>query len=103
MPRMRWRVVCAFFDVMLTRAPTSALTRVDLPTLGRPTIATWPQRVTGGGASACLGAGSGMGGDCVGGGSRDLLRRATTVAAPVCLDAERSNPADDVECLQMGL
>ena len=25
-------------------APTSALTSVDLPTLGRPTIATWPQR-----------------------------------------------------------
>ena len=27
-----------------TRAPTSALTSVDLPTFGRPTMATWPQR-----------------------------------------------------------
>src|SRR6202012_6131268 len=41
---MRWRVVCALFDVMLIFWPTSALSSVDLPTLGRPTIATRPQR-----------------------------------------------------------
>jgi hypothetical protein len=39
MPSTRWRVVCGFFEVMLMRAPTSALSSVDLPTLGRPTIA----------------------------------------------------------------
>jgi hypothetical protein len=37
---MRWRVVWGRFDVMEILAPTSALTSVDLPTLGRPTIAT---------------------------------------------------------------
>ena len=40
MPSTRCRVVCGFFEVMLMRAPTSALSSVDLPTLGRPTIAT---------------------------------------------------------------
>jgi hypothetical protein len=40
MPVMRWRVVCAFFDVMLTRWPTTWFSSVDLPTLGRPAIAT---------------------------------------------------------------
>ena len=45
---MRWRVVCGLRDVMLMRAPTSALSSVDLPTEGRPTIATNPQR-----AAAC--------------------------------------------------
>src|SRR2546423_13416619 len=38
------RVVCGFLEVMLILAPTMALTSVDLPTFGRPTIATWPQR-----------------------------------------------------------
>ena len=41
---MRWRVVCALREVMLTFWPTSALSRVDLPTLGRPTMAIRPQR-----------------------------------------------------------
>ena len=41
---IRWRVVCGFRDVMLIFSPTSALSSVDLPTDGRPTIATWPQR-----------------------------------------------------------
>src|ERR1700682_2926311 len=44
MPVMRWRVVCALRDVMLTFWPTSAFISVDLPTFGRPTIATMPQR-----------------------------------------------------------
>ena len=39
-PVTRWRVVCAFFDVMLTRSPTRRLSSVDLPTFGRPAIAT---------------------------------------------------------------
>ena len=45
MPVIRWRVVCAFAEVMLTFWPTSAFSSVDLPTFGRPTIATRPQRV----------------------------------------------------------
>ena len=43
-PVMRWRVVCAFLLVMETFCPTSALSNVDLPTLGRPTMAMRPQR-----------------------------------------------------------
>ena len=45
MPSRRWRVVCGRLEVMLTLAPTSALTSVDLPTLGRPMTATWPARI----------------------------------------------------------
>jgi len=44
MPVMRWRVVCALRLVMLTFWPTSALSSVDLPTLGLPTMAIRPQR-----------------------------------------------------------
>ena len=44
MPVMRWRVVCALREVMLIFWPTKALSRVDLPTLGLPTMATKPQR-----------------------------------------------------------
>src|SRR6187402_2697358 len=44
MPRMRWRVVCALRDVMLTFWPTSRFSSVDLPTLGRPMMATMPVR-----------------------------------------------------------
>src|SRR5579864_4413350 len=44
MPVIRWRVVWGLRDVMLTRAPISAFSNVDLPTDGRPTIATCPQR-----------------------------------------------------------
>ena len=43
-PKIRWRVVCAFLDVILTFMPTMALSKVDLPTLGRPTKATVPHR-----------------------------------------------------------
>ena len=39
MPVMRWRVVCALREVMLIFWPTSALSKVDLPTLGLPTMA----------------------------------------------------------------
>ena len=43
-PVMRWRVVCALREVMLIFCPTSALSSVDLPTLGLPTMAITPQR-----------------------------------------------------------
>src|SRR5258708_11233331 len=36
---------------MLIRWPTSTLSSVDFPTLGRPTMATWPQRKDAGAVS----------------------------------------------------
>src|SRR5258705_11191182 len=44
MPVTRWRVVWALAEVMLTLVPTRRFSNVDLPTLGRPTIATAPAR-----------------------------------------------------------
>src|SRR5215469_7891061 len=41
---IRWRVVCGLGVTMLSFCPTSALSRVDLPTFGRPTSAAKPQR-----------------------------------------------------------
>src|SRR5256714_10836989 len=45
MPRISARVVCTLRETIVTLEPTSALTRVDLPTLGAPINATNPQRV----------------------------------------------------------
>src|SRR5215472_6991266 len=45
MPRSKARVVCAFGVTIATLWPTSALTRVDLPTLVAPIRAANPQRV----------------------------------------------------------
>src|SRR5271156_2321435 len=42
MPWMRLRVVCGLGETMATFWPTRVLTSVDLPALGRPTIATKP-------------------------------------------------------------
>ena len=56
MPRITRRVVCGRSLVIATLAPTSALVRVDLPTLGRPTRHAKPDRKTG---SADAGAESG--------------------------------------------
>src|ERR1700732_222220 len=39
---MRFRVVCGFGETMATLRPTSVLTSVDFPALGRPTMATKP-------------------------------------------------------------
>src|ERR1700753_86583 len=44
MPRIVCRVVCGRLDVIATFEPTSALVRVDLPVLGRPTKQTKPER-----------------------------------------------------------
>src|SRR5215472_18631311 len=41
---MRFRVVCGFGEMMASFSPTSALSSVDLPALGRPRIATKPER-----------------------------------------------------------
>ena len=43
-PRIRWRVVCGRLEVMLSFRPRIRLTRVDLPTFGRPATVTKPQR-----------------------------------------------------------
>ena len=45
-PRTAWRVVFGLGAVIVTLAPTIWLTRVDLPTFGRPSTAAKPQRVT---------------------------------------------------------
>ncbi len=41
---MRKRVVCGLFETMVTLVPARRFTRVDLPALGAPTMATRPQR-----------------------------------------------------------
>src|SRR6202045_1408363 len=51
-PRISARVVCTLRETMVTLEPTSALTSVDLPTLGAPISATKPQRVADGAASS---------------------------------------------------
>ena len=47
MPRIARRVVCGRTETIATWLPTIALTRVDLPTLGRPARPTKPERFTG--------------------------------------------------------
>ena len=44
-PRIARRVVCGLSETIATLWPTIALTRVDLPTFGRPASATNPDRV----------------------------------------------------------
>ncbi|MNT62578.1 hypothetical protein D3C72_2003060 [compost metagenome] len=44
MPVMRCRVVCALREVIEIFWPTRAFIKVDLPTLGLPTMAIRPQR-----------------------------------------------------------
>src|SRR2546428_9105089 len=46
MPAMRLRVVCGLGVTIATLAPTRALSSVDLPTFGRPTMAAYPVRWT---------------------------------------------------------
>src|SRR3954463_10754345 len=53
MPRISARVVCTLRETMVTLEPTSALTSVDLPTLGAPIKATKPQAVAAGARSSC--------------------------------------------------
>src|ERR1700752_5255368 len=48
MPRISARVVCTLRETIVTLEPTSALTSVDLPTLGAPIRATKPQAVAAG-------------------------------------------------------
>src|ERR1700709_2936697 len=53
MPRISARVVCTLRETIVTLEPPSALTSVDLPTLGAPISATKPQAVATGAASPC--------------------------------------------------
>src|SRR5581483_773570 len=46
MPRIKVRVVCTLRETIATFAPTSALSRVDLPAFGAPISATKPQRLS---------------------------------------------------------
>jgi hypothetical protein len=64
MPVMRWRVVCALCDVMLTFWPTSAFSSVDLPTFGPADDGQQPQRcaAASGAPSGAVGVGHGGGG-----------------------------------------
>src|ERR1700693_1190625 len=50
MPRISAREVCTLREPIVTLEATSALTSVDLPTLGAPISATKPQRVAAGAA-----------------------------------------------------
>src|SRR5580704_329521 len=41
---MRFRVVCGLGEMIASFSPTSALSKVDLPALGRPRMHTKPER-----------------------------------------------------------
>src|SRR5258708_36933130 len=84
MPRISARVVCTLRETIVTLEPTSALTRVDLPTLGAPISATKPQAVaTGAAASGTSSVIFGAAGDAFARdhhGARDLLGGALVAA-----------------------
>src|SRR5439155_8454327 len=100
MPSTRCRVVCGLFDVMLMRAPMSALSSVDLPTLGRPTMATQPLRNGGARPGRSASASCGV---LIRGRGGGLLSSAAAHAFAGRCDPQRSNPADDFEGLLMRL
>ena len=87
MPVMRCRVVCALAEVMLIFWPTSAFSSVDLPTFGRPTMATSPQRCGAAGSDSSGRRGSALpgcrrrSGGSVGGASGRVM---TAVARRAC-------------------
>ena len=108
MPVMRCRVVCALLDVMLIFCPTRALSSVDLPTLGRPTMATRPHRC----GSAPIGSSIRSAADCrlvagaqgVEHAARRLLLGHAARAAFARLDqVQRRHHALDLEGLRMRL
>src|SRR5437773_5665285 len=99
MPSRRCRVVCALREVMLMRAPTRALIRVDLPTLGLPTIATSPHRK----APSPFTAASARGRLLIRSRGSRLLGGAPAGARTRCRDVECGYAAFDVKALEMGL
>src|SRR5215472_16783447 len=80
MPRISARVVCTLRETMVTLEPTSALTSVDLPTLGEPIRATKPQRVGPSASAVIAAAGDAFALDHDAG--RDLFGRALAAADP---------------------
>src|SRR5690606_34026131 len=87
-PSIRWRVVCGLSVTMLIFSPTSAFISVDLPTFGRPTIATKPERLL---------SGVGTGQHRQHRGRRLLLRAPAARAATVGLQISFRHFADDSE------
>src|SRR5262245_22798045 len=85
---------------MLMRSPTSAFSSVDLPTDGRPTIATWPQRKPSPRSSATHSPRDDL---RMGARRRFLLRGAAARTAALRDDSDRGNPAFDGERLRMRL
>src|SRR6201987_5922682 len=78
MPGISPLVVCTLRETIVTLEPTSALTSVDLPTLGAPISATKPQRVSAPASAVIAAASDAFALDhhaC-----RDLLRRALAAA-----------------------
>src|ERR1700752_673576 len=95
MPVMRRRVVCGLLEVMLTLAPTRRLRSVDLPTLGRPMIATRP--------AGCTGAASGARCEVIRLPRGLLLGAAAAGALPPRTYVELGNHAFDLELLLVRL
>src|SRR5882672_1835078 len=91
MPVIRWRVVCGLLEVMLSLQPTRWFSSVDLPTLGRPTIATVPAR--------CSDTVSDLDCTLVGLARGRLFGSAATGALPEGADTELWDGAFDLELL----
>ena len=84
MPSTRRRVVCTLGETMETLAPTRRLSRVDLPALGAPMIATKPQRVGCGPGESATGVGNQS--------TASLLRWASSSSAAAASAARRERP-----------
>src|SRR5688572_448557 len=56
MPTRRWRVVCGLSETIASFSPSTRLSSVDLPALGRPTSATAPALAAGPSTSWAAGA-----------------------------------------------
>src|SRR5690606_6651989 len=100
MPRRRWRVVCGLREVIASFWPISVFSSVDLPTLGRPTMAIVPQRNSS--FMTCLAVGrprSGAGKRFVRATRRFLLGQAAAGAGAERTRVERRNAALDLETL----
>src|SRR5690606_38043211 len=76
-PWMRWRVVCGLSETIATFRPRMRLSSVDLPTFGRPTIDTNPERY------GCPPSGAPSRGASSAGASRSGAS-ASSGASPVC-------------------
>src|SRR5574340_634234 len=92
MPVMRWRVVCALREVMLSFWPIRWLSRVDLPTLGRPTMAMTPVRNAGSAMEHLIGVPGGV-----------LLGAAAAMSLAQGADVQRLDAAFHLELLLVSI